>query len=123
MDRNLQGANSGMGRREFLGAAAALIGVAALAGCGDDTAGSGDDGPEILVDAGGSPSHTHDASITKEQIEAGEAVTLTLTGGGHTHTVDLTGADVQGIKAGTAHLTKASSTTASHTHLVHIFFQ
>lgn len=118
MDRTTQG---GMGRREFIGAAAALIGAAALAaGCGDDTTGSGDGSLEGFVDAGGSPSHSHDVSITKEQLEAGEAVTLTLTGGGHTHTVELTGAEVQGLKAGTAHLSKTSSTTASHSHIVHL---
>lgn len=113
---------NGMGRREFIGAAAAALfaGVAiTITGCDEeDKPTTPSDGSKAgdVQEAGG---HKHSVTVTKVQLDAGNAVTLTLTGNGHEHTVDLTADQVKGLKAGTAHLTLASSSTNGHTHTVH----
>ncbi|MDM7915098.1 MAG: hypothetical protein QUU85_07505 [Candidatus Eisenbacteria bacterium] len=61
--------------------------------------------------------HTHSACVTEEQPEAGNAVTLTLTGGGHTHTASLSSDQVVAIAAGTQVVVN-SSVTGSHFHVV-----
>jgi hypothetical protein len=107
-----------MGRREFIGAAAAALfaGVAiSVTGCGsteDEDAPAGS--KEAVVETVNG--HTHEAYISKVQMDAGNAVTIDLaTASGHTHTADLTAQQVVDIKAGTK-VTVTSSTTGSHAH-------
>ncbi len=109
-----------MDRRTFLkhaGTVAAWAGIAVvLHGCSDD---GGPTGPAGQGDVAGviSANHGHSVVITAAQIDAGGAVTLTLTGAAHTHTVALTAPQVGDIGAGTQ--VSATSTTAdAHTHLV-----
>ena len=59
-----------------------------------------------------SANHGHAATVTSVQINAGNAVTLTLAGSDHTHTVDLTGAEVVQIGNGTR-VSKTSTSNAS----------
>jgi hypothetical protein len=111
-----------MGRREFIGAAAAALFagvVITVTGCSeDDTTGPGDGGKTGTVEK--TNDHSHSVSITKAQIDAGGAVTLTLTGSGHTHALNLTSADVAAIKSGAGVHSKPSEDSGNgHTHLVH----
>ncbi len=115
----------GLTRREFTveSLMALFAGVAitvSTAACGsDDDDGVGPDGSRTgTVDA----NHGHSAVVTAAQITAANAVTLTLAGSDHTHTVDLTGAEVVQIGNGTR-VTKTSTSNASaafgaHAHTV-----
>ena len=111
-----------MDRRTFLTQAtvlAALSGVSIrLLGCSDDGGGSNggmDPGGTPNVDGSVSGSgHGHNVTLTGAQIDAGNAVTLTLTGSGHTHSVSLTAQDVMDIGAGTT-VTKNINDTHPHT--------
>jgi hypothetical protein len=112
-----------MGRREFIGAAAAALfaGVAVqIVGCGgtdDDDGGTVNPG-DIKANVATVNSHTHTAIITKAKLDAGADTTVELqTASGHEHTVSLTAAEVVSIKAG-GHVMKDSSTTGSHAHSV-----
>jgi hypothetical protein len=112
----------GMGRREFIGAAAAALFagvVITMTGCDkDDATGPGDGGKAGLVEK--TNGHNHDVKITKAQIDAGGAVTLTLTGNGHTHDLKLTAEEVANIKSGAGVHNKPSEDSGTgHTHLVH----
>ena len=111
-------------RREFTvdSLMALFAGVAitvTTAACGGDDNPSGPDGSRSgVVEA----NHGHSAVVTAAQITAGNSVTLTLAGSDHTHTVDLTGAEVGQIGAGTR-VTKQSTNDASasfgaHAHTV-----
>ena len=111
-------------RREFtLDSLMALFAGVAItvttAACGGDDNPSGPDGSRSgVVEA----NHGHSAVVTAAQITAGNSVTLTLAGSDHTHTVDLTGAEVGQIGAGTR-VTKQSTNDASasfgaHAHTV-----
>lgn len=106
-----------MDRREFLrkaSLAAALVGVTVtVSSCGDDEpaappAGSGD----VTGNATGG-GHTHTGVITKAQLDAGVAVTITFSGAGHTHGLPLTDADVTEIAQGRR---VQKDFTDSHTH-------
>jgi hypothetical protein len=128
-----------LGRRAFLIRLGAWPGalVAALAllqqGCGgsSDSSGSGygttDSG---TPDTGTSPStcdgktpasesgsHFHPVCLTLAELNAGQAVTLTLEAGsaGHTHTLALTQQQVTDLKAG-ASVSATSSVTSGHSH-------
>ena len=116
-----------MNRREFLakaGVAATWAGIAiSVSGCGDD-----DDSPSNPMNPPGTPDvngsvanssgHSHiGATVTGAQLDAGNAVTLDLSGSGHTHTVQLTANEVMDIAAGTQ-VVKASSTDSGHDHTV-----
>jgi hypothetical protein len=107
----------GMGRREFIGAAAAALFagvVITMTGCSeDDPAGPAGDGSVAGTIAN---NHGHSVRITKAEIEAGGAIKLTFTGGDHTHTVDLTAEDVAKIKSGAGVHDAVSSTTNGHSH-------
>ena len=60
----------------------------------------------------------HHAEITAAQLGAGGALTLDIRGSAtHTHTVELTGAEVVAIRE-RQRVEKVSSTTLSHDHLV-----
>ena len=109
-------------RREFTveSALAMLTGVAiTITGCGGDngspSAPSADKTGTVSTDAG----HTHTgAVVTAAQLTAGNAITLTLsTVSGHSHTVDLSQADLSQISGGTR-VQKTSSNNNAHTHTV-----
>lgn len=97
-----------MDRREFLakaGIAATWAGIAVrVSACGDD--GDGGTGPDgnggVTGSVSSSAGHSHSgATITDAELMAGNAVTLTLTGAGHTHVVNLTAQQVMLIADGT----------------------
>lgn len=112
-----------MDRRTFLTQAtvlAALSGVTIrITGCSDDSSptgdgGNGSDTPDVAGAVSGS-GHSHNVALTGAQIDAGNAVTLTLTGSGHTHSVSLTAQEVMDIGAG---LTVVKNIDDSHPHTV-----
>jgi hypothetical protein len=110
--------SEGMGRREFIGAAASALFagvVITVTGCSeDDPAGPAKDGSVSGTIAN---NHGHSVTITKAQIDAGGEVTLTFTGGAHSHTVTLAPAQVAMIKSGAGvHSDCVSTTTEGHSH-------
>jgi hypothetical protein len=115
-----------MDRREFLrnagrAAAWAAIGIS-LSGCGsDDGDDGGPTGPGSQCAENGSVStergHTHSVCVTDAQLAAGNAVDLTLTGGGHTHGLQLSATEVAAIAEGTR-VVSTSSTDGGHDHSV-----
>jgi hypothetical protein len=114
-----------MNRRQFLARAGAVATWAvipvAITACGDDDSSPSqpDDGGngDISGDVATSGGHGHSVRITRAQIDAGDAVTLTLSGGGHSHTVSLTADEVGDIGDGTR-VSKPSSSDQGHTHQV-----
>jgi hypothetical protein len=111
-----------MGRREFLGAAAAALfaGVTVqILGCDDGTTSDGNlPAGAIKAYTDTVNGHTHSGFITKVQLDAAADDTVVeVSGSGHTHTVTLTGAEVLSIKAGT-HIMRPSSVTGGHQHQV-----
>ncbi len=113
-----------MDRREFLAKAGVVATWAAVAvrvgGCGDDGDGNpmdGDDG-DVTGSVASSSGHTHAVSISAAQIDAANAVTLTLSNSaGHVHEVSLTADQVMDIGAG-ARVTAVSTNDSGHTHAV-----
>jgi hypothetical protein len=109
---------TGIGRREFIGTAAAALFAGVLiqvTGCSSDDSVSVQEG-----DVAGSVSdnHGHSAVITKASIDAGGTLTLDIKGSaGHTHTLTLTAEDMAKIKAKT-HVMNSSSTSGGHAHSV-----
>jgi hypothetical protein len=108
-----------MDRRRFLGTAAAalLAGVAIqVTGCSEDTSGPAVATGDIAGQIAGN--HGHSVVLRKAEIDAAGDVTLTLSGGGHDHTVALTAAQVASIRdGGMADVTSSSS--GGHSHNVH----
>jgi hypothetical protein len=117
-----------MDRREFLAKAGLVATWAAISvrisGCGSDESnpmnggGDGDVEGDVSVESPGA--HTHNVTITGAQIEAGNAVTLTLALNdiyGHTHQVSLTGDQVMAIGAGTS-VVAQSTDSSGHSHTV-----
>jgi hypothetical protein len=112
-------------RREFTveSALAMLAGVTiTITGCGGDddnpttnpTPPATDKSATVSTDAG----HSHTAVITAAQLTAGNAITLTLLGAAtHTHTVDLSQAELTQIRSGTR-VQKTSTTDNAHSHTV-----
>ena len=122
--------NSSLDRREFtrLSLLAMFSGVTVtISGCG----GGGSDSPNNptpppTTSSGDkigtiSSNHGHAVRITAAQMQAGGAVTLSLGGSvgvpDHTHTVDLTAAEVASVTAG-ARVSKTSTTGDAHDHVV-----
>jgi hypothetical protein len=106
-------------RREFASRSllAALVGVVVtITGCDDD-----DDpmSPTPNDETGTiSDNHGHTAVVTSAQLTAGGAVALNIQGSAtHTHTVDLTAAEVTQVRDG-QRVSKVSTTTDGHTHTV-----
>lgn len=65
-----------------------------------------------------SANHGHSVTITADQLEAGRAVSLTLTtGAGHTHTLSLSDRQVEALANG-GDETEESSVDAGHSHAV-----
>jgi len=112
-----------MDRRTFLaraGLVATWAGVPIVVGCGDGDGGTepgtGDDVTGTVDPASG---HTHGgAVVTAAQLGAGTAVTLTLTGSGHTHHVILSGAQVMDIAAGAQVIQTSEPDGTGHVHVV-----
>jgi hypothetical protein len=111
-------------RREFTveSALAMLAGVTiTITGCGDDdepttnpTPPATDKTATVSTDAG----HSHTAVVTAAQLTAGNAISVTLTGAAtHTHTVDLSQAELTQIRGGTR-VQKTSTIDNAHSHTV-----
>ena len=108
-----------MNRRDFLknaGAITTWLGVAVvMQGCSSDddptvpTTGTGDIAGTI------SSNHGHAVVITSVQLEAGNAVTLGLSGGGHGHSVSLSATQVSNI-ANSLQVLASSSNNSGHSH-------
>lgn len=113
-----------MDRREFIAKAGlattwALISIH-ISGCSSDgptgLANAGGDGDVSGVVTGGG--HGHDgAVITAAELQDGGMLTLTLTGSGHTHSVELSAAQVTAIADGDP-VVVASSSDGGHAHTV-----
>jgi len=112
-------------RREFtVESALAMLATVTITitGCGgDDDPGSNPTPPAaggktgVVASAGG---HTHTgADITAAQLTAGNAISLTLVGSGHTHTLALSQSELAQISAGTR-VSKDSSNDQAHMHTV-----
>ena len=107
-------------RREFTLAAllAMLSGVSiTISGCGGSSSPSDPAGQSSDKMGQISANHGHTAVITSAQLTAGGALVVTLLGGGHSHTVDLSAMEVVQIRDG-QRVAKASSSTDGHTHTV-----
>jgi hypothetical protein len=112
----------GIDRREFLKELSHLgfvSGMVFLGGCGGGDNGDSGSTPGVSDIAGTiSDNHGHTVTLTASQLQAGEAVTLTMTtGNGHTHTVDLSAEDVQRI-ARACSVSVTSSIDSGHSHEV-----
>lgn len=118
-----------LGRRKFLQDSlalppliAALFASSVLISCRDDGGsnsggvggGGSTDGIAGSIGAPSSLNHGHSVRITQAQLDAGNGVTLTLTGAAHLHTVTLLVQDVLDIAAGTQ-VSKLTSVNV-HTH-------
>jgi len=98
---------------------AALFAAPVIVSCAD----SGSSSKKTSSGGGGSgdisgaisSNHGHSVVITEAELTAEEAVILTLTGGTHTHTLDLTMQQVVDIAGGVT-VTQESSVTNSHEH-------
>ncbi len=128
-------------RREFTAAMAlALLGGATItvSGCGGGGSGYGgggnptgpgaggndDYGPGGDMDPGGgevgqiSANHGHRAVITRAELNGGGGLSLNILGEAtHTHSVELSAAEIVSIRDG-GRVSKASSTTEAHQHTV-----
>ena len=127
-------------RRDFATALAlALLGGATItvSGCGGggygggggnptgpSGGGNGDYGPGGDVDPGGgevgqiSANHSHRALITRAELNAANGLSLDIQGmATHTHSVELSAAEVVSIRDG-ARVSKGSTTTEAHQHTV-----
>jgi len=116
-----------MNRREFtLEAALAVLSgtVITISGCGggggSPTSGSPTGGPNASGDMLGavSANHGHTAVITAAQLVGGNAIVLDISGtAGHSHTVELSAAEIAAIRGGTV-VEKPSTTGEAHSHSV-----
>jgi plastocyanin len=113
-----------MDRREFLTKAGLLatwsLVAVSVSSCSDDDSPSGPTGGDGsvtgVVTEGG---HSHaGARITEVQLAAGDAVNLTLTGNGHTHTVGLSAQQVVGIADGLEVVQATLPDGTGHSHTV-----
>jgi hypothetical protein len=115
---------SGFGRREFIGAAAAALFagvVIQITGCSKDS-GTGSEGGagDAVGSISGNHPTPHSAVVTKAKIDAGGDVTLDIQGAAsHSHTISLTAADMATLKAkGHVMLTSTEGGSDPHTHVV-----
>ena len=107
-----------MDRRSLLkqdGLVSTWLGITVIMqGCSSD-----DDNPVAVgsgdVSATIGANHGHAVVITSAQLDANNAVTLSLSGGGHGHAVSLTAAQVSDIGAG-MRVQATSTSGAGHTH-------
>jgi hypothetical protein len=90
----------------------------ALQGCSSGSSSSMMPTP-TMADMSGtiSANHGHSITLTAAQQQAGAAVTLTTTGGDHTHELGLKAAEVATIAAG-GRLYIETSVTLGHSHTV-----
>ena len=117
-------------RREFtVESALAMLATVTItiSGCGDDNNDNPGTNPTPPASGGktgsvssaGTPIHTHaGAEITAAQLTAGNAITLTLTGSGHTHMLALSQAELAQISAGTRVSKDSSNDATGHVHTV-----
>lgn len=109
-------------RREFTveTALAMLAGVTiTITGCGDDDDGVGPSpqpGSRVGV-VSSSAGHSHTAEVTAGELTAGNAISVELRGGDHTHTVAISQNELVQIGAGTR-VQKESTNVQAHTHVV-----
>ncbi len=114
---------SKLGRREFTlaSALAMLNGVAiTVSGCGGDS--TNPTAPTATPDIGASgivaENHGHTAVITSAQLTGADGIELDIRGNAdHTHSVTLTGGELQQIAAGTRVSTE-STVNGGHDHTV-----
>jgi hypothetical protein len=113
-----------MDRRKFLTRVGsfALAGttIAVMVACGDDGdggAGPGTGGPTGAINVNIAANHGHAMSLNQSDLTAATTIALTLTGGTHSHSFDLTAGEVDQLLASNA-VTKVSGSTAAHTHSV-----
>jgi hypothetical protein len=115
-----KGQNTDLGRRKFLGAAAAAILAGAMVqitGCSTEEEGPTDKTGVVVGN------HGHSAKVTRVQLDAGGGVTLDIQGSaGHNHTLALTAAQVQAIAAGTHIMLDSSSATQPSEHSHNVMF-
>jgi hypothetical protein len=123
--------DSTLDRREFTRQSllAMLSGVViTISGCGGGggSSGGGTNNPTPPTNPGDeradiSANHGHSAVITAAELTAGNQLTVTLRGtvgvADHTHTVDLSSAEVVSIRDG-ARVSKTSTNQDAHTHTV-----
>jgi hypothetical protein len=112
-----------MDRREFLaqaGLVATWAGIVVTVGCseGGDGGTQPGGGGNVSGDVSSEAGHSHFVSITAAQVTAGQAVALSLTGGGHFHQVHLTAEEVMDIGAGTEVQKDTDSDGTGHVHTV-----
>lgn len=111
-----------MDRREFLAKAGLVATWAAISvritGCGDDEGNPLGGGPGDEVGTV-SNNHGHSVTITRAAIDAGNAVTLTLTTGqGHQHQLSLDARQVMDVGAGIAVVQQTNPDGTGHSHIV-----
>ena len=114
-----------MDRRKFLSLAASGVAVGALIALQACNSGSSDSSTTApttttaATDKSGTiySNHGHSVTLTAAQQQAGAAVTLTLSGGTHTHMLGLSATDVTTVAAGTR-VSVESSVNAGHSHTV-----
>jgi hypothetical protein len=111
-----------MNRRRFL-ARAGIVATWAVIPISVSSCGNDDDPTDpggTINGATGSVSsnagHSHGgATVTEAQLSAGNAVTLTLTGSGHNHSVNLSAQNLLDIGDGTRVVVQSSNNGHSHT--------
>lgn len=112
----------GMGRRKFIGAAAAALFagvVISVTGCSEDEP-AGPAAGDMVGTVDAFNGHSHSVKITKAEIDAAGDITLTLTAtGGHTHDLKLTAAQVATLKSGGELHGLKSEIGSGHQHSVH----
>jgi hypothetical protein len=110
-------------RKQFLGTAAGLLGLAVA--CGDDGGTEGDTGdmegctmdPSITI--GGN--HGHALTVPVADVEAAEDATYTLTGADHEHTLIVTAGHFEIlVDAGTVTVQSSAGTGDGHKHQVEL---
>ena len=114
-----------MTRKEFLrsvlGIGAGVGAVAFISSCGDDGGGSAVDAANTCTNPVNQieGNHGHMVTIPIADVNAGAAMTYTLTGGGHDHSLAITANQFTQIKNGQT-LNITSGTGNGHTHMVTI---
>jgi hypothetical protein len=113
-----------MTRKEFLrsivGIGAGAVGVAALAGCGDDGGSAIDAAPNncTVPTTQIEGNHGHAITVSMADVDAGVAKTYDISGnGGHAHNVTVSATQFTQIKNGQT-LNITSTTGSGHTHMV-----